>query len=83
MKELKDKFGSPHLWYLVLAYMHDTGFKCIEKWTKYDKVNGLPEFHLEWLTFEEFSQLSTDAVKFFLEQSEDITEENIEKYADK
>lgn len=27
MKTLKDKFVSDNLWYLVLAYMHDTVFK--------------------------------------------------------
>lgn len=82
MKTLKDKFVSDHLWYLVLAYMHDTGFKCVEKWTRYDKKTGLPEFHLEWLTYEEFAELANDAVKFFLGESKDITEENIEKYAE-
>ena len=82
MKYLKDKFVPDHLWYLVLAYMHDTRFKVVEKWTKYNE-KGLPEFHLEWLTFDEFSQLAKDAVTFFLNQSEDITEENIDKYCEK
>ena len=52
MKTLKDKFVSEHLWYLVLAYMHDT-------------------------------ELVKDAVDFFLDQSQEITEENIEKFAER
>lgn len=82
MKTLKDKFVSEHLWYLVLAYMHDTGFKVVEKWAKHDE-RGLPVFHLDWLTYEEFSQLAKDAVEFFLKQSQEITEENIEKFAER
>ena len=68
MKTLKDKFVSDNLWYLVLAYTHDTEFKVVEKWTKYNEI-GLPVFHLEWLTYEEFSQLTKDAIEFFLNQS--------------
>lgn len=82
MKTLKDKFVPDHLWYLVLAYMHDTDFKVIMKWAKYDKKTGLPEFHLEWLTFEEFSGLAQDAVRFYIGEAKDITEENIDKYAE-
>ena len=82
MKTLKDKFVSDDLWYLVLAYMHDTRFKVVEKWTKYDE-KGFPMFHLEWLTYEEFSQLAKDAVEFLLNQSQEITEENIEKFAER
>ena len=58
--------------------MHDTEFKVVEKWTKYDE-RGFPVFHLEWLTYEEFSQLAKDAVDFFLDQSQEITEETIDK----
>ena len=43
MKTLKDKFVSDNLWYLVLAYIHDTEFKVVEKWTKYNE-RGLPVF---------------------------------------
>ena len=82
MKALKDKFVPDQLWYLVLAYMHDTGFKVVEKWTKYDE-RGLPVFHLGWLTYDEFSQLAKDAVEFFLNQSQEITEENIDKFAER
>ena len=82
MKTLKDKFVSDHLWYLVLAYMHDTEYKVVEKWTKYDE-RGFPVFHLGWLTYEEFSQLAKDAVDFFLDQSQEITEENIDKFAER
>ena len=82
MKTLKDKFVSDDLWYLVLAYIHDTGFKVVEKWIRYDE-RGFPMFHLEWLTYKEFSQLAKDAVEFFLNQSQEITEENIEKFAER
>ena len=68
MKTLKDKFVSDNLWYLVLAYMHDTEFKVVEKWTKYNE-RELPVFHLEWLNYKEFSKLVKDAVEFFLNQS--------------
>ena len=83
MKTLQDKFVSDHLWYLVLAYMHATGYKCVDQYTKYDEKTGLPEFHLGWLTYEQFKKLAEDATRFFLALSEDITEENIDKYAEK
>ena len=54
MKTLEDKFVSDHLWYLVLAYMHDIEYKVVEKWTRYDE-RGFPVFRLGWLTYEEFS----------------------------
>ena len=56
MKTLKDKFVSDCLWYLVVDYMNDTRYKVVEKWIRYDE-RGSPIFHLEWLTYEEFSQL--------------------------
>ena len=62
--------------------MHDTEFKVVEKWTNYNE-RGLPAFHLEWLNYAEFSQVAKDAVEFFLNQSQEITEENIEKFAEK
>lgn len=82
MKPLKDKFVSGHLWYLVIVYMHDAGFKVVEKWTRYDE-KIFPMFHLEWLTYDEFSRLAKDAVDVFLNQSQEIIEENIEKFAEK
>ena len=45
MKTLKDKFVSDHLWYLVLDYMHDTRYKVVEKWIRYDE-RGSPYFIL-------------------------------------
>ena len=82
MKTLEDKFVSDHLWYLVLAYTHDTEYKVVEKWTMYDE-RGFPVFDLGWLTYEEFSQLARDAVEFFLNQSQEITEEKKEKFAER
>ena len=82
MKTLEDKFVSDHLWYLVLAYTHDTEYKVVEKWTMYDE-RGFPVFDLGWLTYAEFSQLARAAVEFFLNQSQEIIEENIEKFAER
>jgi hypothetical protein len=90
MKELKDKFVSDHLWYMVLAYLHQVNFKWVydHHLEKYDydesvpKHQRFPKFHLDWLTYDQFQELVSDATKFLLEQSEDITEENIDKYAE-
>ena len=84
MKTLKDKFVSAHLWYLVLAFLHESHFKIVydNKWEKYDKDSGRPVFSLEWLNYEQFCMVVDAATKWFLEQSKDITEENIEKYAE-
>ena len=84
MKALKDKFVSPHLWYMVLAYLHESNFQIVydNKWETYDEKTGLPQFSLEWLNYEQFCAVVDAAVKWFLDQSKDITEENIEKYSD-
>ena len=91
MKELKDKFVSDHLWYMVLGYLHDTGFKWVfdRHLERYDYDESVPlhqrfpQFQIEWLTYEQFQELARDAVEFLLGQSEDITEETIDKYAEK
>lgn len=91
MKELKDKFISAHLWYMVLGYLHDTDFKWVfdRNLERYDYDESVPvqqrfpQFQLEWLTYEQFQELVKDAVQFLLDQSKDITEENILKYAEK
>ena len=91
MKELKDKFVSDHLWYMVLAYLHQVKFKWVydRKLERYDydesvpKHQRFPQFHLDWLTYEQFQELVKDAVQFLMSQSEDITEETIDKYAEK
>ena len=82
MKTLKDKFVSDHLWYLVLAYMHDTEYKVVEKWTRHDE-RGFPVFHLGWLTYEECAQGAKDDVDLFLNQSQESTEESIERVAER
>jgi hypothetical protein len=86
MKALKDKFVSDHLWYLVLAYLHEVKFKWVydRHMERYDETlpihQRLPMFHLEWLDYEQFQELVKDAVEHFQNQTEDITEENINKY---
>ena len=84
MKTLKDKFVSEHLWYMVLAYLHDTKFQIVydNKWETYDEKTGMPQFTLGWLNHEQFKYVVQTAVKYFIDQSKDITEENIEKYAE-
>ena len=91
MKELKDKFVSPHLWYMVLAYLHEVQFKWVfdRHLEKYDESEpetiryAHPKWQLEWLDYEQFTELVNDALKHFMEQSKDITEENIVLYAEK
>lgn len=91
MKALDNKFISDHLWYMVLGYLHDTDFKWVfdRHLERYDYDESVPvhqrfpQFQLEWLTYEQFQELVKDAVQFLLEQSKDITEENILKYAEK
>ena len=84
MKTLKDKFVSPHLWYMVLAYLNESKFQIVydNKWETYDKVTGLPQFKLGWLNYEQFCVVVDAATKWFLDQSKNITEENIEIYAE-
>ena len=88
MKALKDKYVSDHLWYMVLAYLHQVHFKWVydrhlERYDYPDDVPAnrrFPQFKLEWLTYEQFQELVTDAVQFLMNQSEEITEETIDKY---
>ena len=86
MKALKDKFVSDHLWYLVLAYLHEVKFKWVydrhlERYDENQPVHmRLPMFHLEWLDYEQFQELVKDVIEHFQNQTEDITEENIDKY---
>ena len=89
MKALKDKFVSDHLWYLALAYLDAVDLKWVynRHLERYDESVPIhqrrPEFHLDWLNYEQFQELIKDAVEFFQNQSEDITEETIDKYAQK
>ena len=86
MKALKDKFVSDHLWYLVLAYLNQVKFKWVydRHLERYDESvpihRRLPMFKLEWLDYGQFQELVKDAVEHFQNQTEDITEENIDKY---
>ena len=89
MKALKDKFVSDHLWYLVLAYLHEVKFKWVydRHLERYDESlpvhQRFPMFQVGWLTYDQFQELVKDAVEHFQSQTEDITEETIEKYAEK
>ena len=86
MTPLKDKFVSDHLWYLVLSYLNQVHFKWVydRHLERYDESvpihRRLPMFKLEWLDYEQFQELVKDAVEHFQNQTEDITEENIDKY---
>ena len=86
MKALKDKFVSDHLWYLVRAYLNQGKFKWVydRHLERYDESvpihRRLPMFKLEWLDYGQFQELVKDAVEHFQNQTEDITEENIDKY---
>jgi hypothetical protein len=91
MKELKDKFISDHLYYMVLAYLHQVRYKWVydRHLERYDYDESVPthqrfpQFKLEWLTYDQFQELVSDATQFLLNQSEDITEETIDRYAEK
>ena len=91
MKELKDKFVSDHLWYMALAYLNQVRFKWVydRHLERYDYPETVPvsqrfpQFQLGWLTYEQFLELIHDATQFLIDQSQDITEENIDKYAEK
>ena len=91
MKALKDKFVSDQLWYMVLAYLHQVDFKWVfdrhlERYDYDESVSvhkRFPQFKLEWLTYDQFQELVSDATQFFLDQSEEITEETIDLYTEK
>ena len=86
MKALKDKFVSDHLWYLALAYLNEVDLKWVydHHLERYDESVPVhqrrPMFHLGWLNYEQFQELIKDAIEHFQSQTEDITEENIDKY---
>lgn len=90
MKTLKDRFVSDHLWYLVLAYLHEVKFQWAfdRKLERYDENEPEstrymhPQFQLGWLDHEQFTELVNDAVKHFMAQAKEITEENIDLYAE-
>ena len=85
MKELKNRFVSPHLWYFVLAYLDETDYQIVydNHWERYDKDTGRPVFQLEWLMYEQFKTVVNAATEHFLSSSKEITEENIEKYSER
>lgn len=85
MKEIKDKFVPDILWYLVSEYLHDTYFAPIyrRKLEKYDEKTGRPYFSLKWVDFKTFDELTKEALNWFWLSCEDITEETIDKYAEK
>ena len=82
MKELKDKFVSDHLYYLVLQYINDTEFEPIYKrhLERYESNLTPPTFSLSWVDYSVFKELVSEAVSYFESKSEEITEETIEKY---
>ena len=84
MKELKDKFVPDDIWYFVLAYLNKTSFQPIydRKLEKYSADTGLPIFSMSWLSYDVFEILAHEAVLYYMQHVEDITEENIDKYAE-
>ena len=86
MKALKDKFVQSDIWYFVASYLHDTNFTPIfrRKLEKYDKETGRPQFKMEWLDMQTFEELAKEAVTWYCTiRTEDMTEENIDKFAEK
>jgi hypothetical protein len=82
MKEIKDKFVSDYLFYLVLAYLDATNHEPIykRKLERYEGYPTRPMFSLRWVDYFIFKELVSEAVSYFESKSEDISEETVEKY---
>jgi len=85
MKAIKDKFVQSDIWYFVLSYLHDTNYAPIyrRKLEKYDEKTGRPMFKMDWLDMKTFEELAKEAVTWYCTiRTEEMTEENIEKFAE-
>ena len=73
MKTLKDIKVSDHLFYLVLTYLDETGYKPIYKrhLETYNE-NGRPMFSLRTIPYDIFIELVDEAVIYFKNQSKEI-----------
>jgi len=85
MKAIKDKFVPDDIWYFVLGYLNRTMYQPIydRKLEKYDPKTGFPMFTMDWLPYDVFEVLAHEAVLYYMHHAEDITEENIDKYAER
>lgn len=91
MKEIKDRFVPANLWYFVCGYLNDTRYQPIfdRHLERYDeKVLGpygkpAPQYQMAWMDFELFQELAKEAVEYYASNAVEITEENIDKYAEK
>lgn len=83
MKMIKDKFVPDDIWYFVRVYLDRTNFQPIfdRHLEEYDKETGMPKFCMDWLPSDVFEVLAHEAVLYYMKQMEEITEENIDKYA--
>lgn len=85
MKEIKDKFITSDSYYFVLGYLDKTRYQPIFdrhlEW--YEEGDPFPKWGMSECTFETFKELLEETVKYNLEHCEDITEETIDKYAEK
>ena len=69
MKTLKDIKVSDHLFYLVLAYLDETGCEPIYKRHLETYENGRPMFSLRTVSYDIFIELVDEAVIYFKKQS--------------
>ena len=85
MKEFKDAFINDNVHYFLLGYINETNFEPIYKrhLEKYDEKTGRPMFKSNWLTKEQVFELLQEALEYYKKTSEEITLENIEKYAER
>lgn len=83
MKTIKDKFVPDDVWYFVRGYIEERDFKPIfDRHLEQYNDKGFPLFTMEWLPYDIFEILAHEAVLYYMQHVEDITEENIDKYAE-
>ncbi len=91
MKEIKDRFVPANIWYFVCGYLNDTRYgpifsRHLERYNEEVKDmygNPTPEYKMAWMDFELFKELANEAVRYYSGQAVEITEETIDKYAEK
>lgn len=91
MKEIKDRFVPSSIWYFVCGYLNDTNYEPIfrrhlERYSDDAKDmygNPKPMYKMAWMDFGLFQEVAEEAVKYYASMSEEMTEENIEKYLEK
>lgn len=91
MKEIKDRFVRSNAWYFIIGYLNDTRYEPIlsRHLEKYDEnikdMYGHPtwRFYMEDMDFELFKELLQEAIEYYASGALEITEETIDKYAEK